>query len=361
MQPTKEIYFGFDHKESDLFFWVSDLGWLMGPWTLIGNHTLGGSVFLYEGAPDYPDPNRYWEMIDRHDINTFGISPTAIRTLQKRGIEWVDQHDLSSLRLLGSTGGPWDRESWMWFYEHVGGESTPIINISGGTEIGGCFLMPMPDQPLKPCSLGGPSPGMNIDIVDESGRSVLDSQEQGYLVARDSCPGFTDSLWSGDERYLEEYWSTWDGLWDHGDWAQRDEDGFWYILGRADDALNVAGKKVGPAEIESVLINHPAVNQAAVCGVPDETSGTAVIAFVVLETDQSVSEPLSERLYELVGSEHGKPFRPREILFVNELPKTQSGKVIRRALSAVYHGDDPGDLSSIENPGSLNQIRDRLS
>jgi acetyl-CoA synthetase len=360
LQPTKEVYFGFDHKESDLFFWVSDLGWLMGPWTLIGNHTLGGAVFLYEGAPDFPEPDRYWEMIERHDITTFGISPTAIRTLQKHGQNWVDDHDLSSLRLLGSTGGPWDRESWMWFYEHVGRESTPIINISGGTEIGGCFLMPMPDQPLKPCSLGSPSPGMNVDIVDEAGNSVVKTGEQGYLVARDSCPGFTDSLWSGDERYLEEYWSTWDDLWDHGDWAQCDEDGFWYILGRSDDALNVAGKKVGPAEIESVLIGNDAVNQAAVCGVSDETSGTAVVAFVVLERGRSGDEALTRRLTELVGSEHGKPFRPREILYVEELPKTQSGKVVRRALSAVYDGEDPGDLSSIENPDSLARIEAQL-
>ncbi|KTG30870.1 AMP-binding protein, partial [Haloferax profundi] len=283
MQTAKEIHFGFDQKPEDRFFWVSDIGWMMGPWTLIGNHTFAGTIFMYEGAPDYPEPDRFWDMIERHRLTTFGISPTAIRALRKYGDEYVEKHDLSSLRLLGSTGEPWDPESWMWFYENVGGGEAPIINISGGTEICGCFLMPMPTQPLKPCSLGGPGIGMDIDIVDSSGESIADTHERGFLVARDSCPSMTKSLWSGDERYLDTYWSSWDDLWDHGDWAQKDEDGFWFLHGRADDALNVAGRKVGPAEVEGALIEHDAVNQAAAVGVPDDTTGTAVVAYVVLE------------------------------------------------------------------------------
>ncbi|AZQ15121.1 AMP-binding protein [Halorubrum sp. PV6] len=356
MQCAKEIHFGFDHKPSDRFFWVSDIGWMMGPWTLIGNHTFGGTVFMYEGAPDHPEPDRFWEMIDRHSLSTFGISPTAIRALRKHGDEWVEGHDLSSIRLLGSTGEPWDPESWQWFYEHVGGSEAPIINISGGTEICGCFLMPMPTQPLKPTSLGGPGLGMNIDIVDESGSSIADDNERGFLVARDSCPSTTKSLWSGDERYLEEYWSTWDDLWDHGDWAQKDEDGFWFLHGRADDALNVAGRKVGPAEIEGVLTEHDAVNQAAAVGVPDDTTGTAVVTYVVLEDGYEGSDDLRGELSALVGEEHGKPFRPREILFVSDFPKTQSGKVIRRAISSLYQGEELGDMSSIENPEALDEI-----
>ena len=360
LQTAKEIHFGFDHKPSDRFFWVSDIGWMMGPWTLIGNHAFGGTVFMYEGAPDHPEPDRFWQMIERHGLTTFGISPTAIRALRKYGDEWLDDYDLSSLRLLGSTGEPWDPESWMWFYENVGGGDTPIMNISGGTEICGCFLMPMPTQPLKPCSLGGPGLGMNVDIVDETGESIADTHERGFLVARDSCPSTTKSLWSGDERYLEEYWSTFEDppLWDHGDWAQKDEDGFWFLHGRADDALNVAGRKVGPAEIESVLIEHDAVNRAAVVGVDDETTGTAVVAYVVLEDGVESSEELREELRELVGDEQGKPFRPRELKFVSEFPKTQSGKIIRRAIAAVHQGDDPGDLSSIENPDALDEIRE---
>ncbi|MEF8975632.1 MAG: AMP-binding protein [Halapricum sp.] len=356
VQCAKEIYFGFDHKPGDRFFWVSDIGWMMGPWTLIGNHTFGGTIFMYEGAPDYPEPDRYWEMIDRHGLTVFGVSPTAIRALRKHGEQWLDGHDLSSLRLLGSTGEPWDPESWQWFLENVGGGDAPIINISGGTEICGCFLMPMPIQSLKPSTLGGPGLGMDIDIVNEGGESIADEHERGYLVARDSCPSMTKSLWSGDERYLEEYWSRWEDLWNHGDWAQTDEDGFWFLHGRADDALNVAGRKVGPAEVEGALIEHDDVAQAAAIGVPDDTTGTAVVAYVVLESGPDPSDELRDRLRDAVGEKLGKPFRPREIRFVEQFPKTQSGKIIRRAIQAVHTGEDLGDMSSIENPEALDAI-----
>ncbi|WP_266076211.1 AMP-binding protein [Haladaptatus caseinilyticus] len=358
LQCAKEIYFGFDHKDADRFFWVSDIGWMMGPWTLIGNHAFGGTVFMYEGAPDYPEPDRFWEMIDRHGLTTFGISPTAIRALRQYGDEWLDGHDLSSLRLLGSTGEPWDPESWQWFYENVGGGEAPIINISGGTEICGCFLMPMPIQPLKPCTLGGPGLGMDIDIVNAQGESIVNTHERGYLVARDSCPSMTKSLWSGDERYLETYWSTFEDMWNHGDWAQKDEDGFWFLHGRSDDAINVAGRKVGPAEVEGALMDHEAVNQAAAVGVPDDTTGQAVVTYVILEPNVTVSDDLRAELREQVGDDLGKPFRPREILFVNEFPKTQSGKIIRRAIEAAYTGEELGDMSSIENPESLDKLEE---
>ncbi len=356
LQCAKEVYFGFDLKPGDRFFWVSDIGWMMGPWTLIGTHTFGRTMFMYEGAPDHPEPDRFWEMIDRHDITQFGISPTAIRALRKQGDAWVEDHDLSSLRLLGSTGEPWDPEAWQWFYEQVGGGECPIINISGGTEICGCFLMPMPIQSLKPCTLGGPGLGMDIDIVDADGTSIADTHERGYLVARDSCPSMTNSLWSGDDRYLKEYWSTWEDLWDHGDWAQKDEDGFWFLHGRADDTLNVAGRKVGPAEIEGVAMEHDAVNQAAAIGVPDDVTGTAVVLYVVPEPDAEASSELRETIQSLIGAEHGKPFRPSEIRFVEELPKTQSGKIVRRAIRASHLDEDPGDRSSIENPEALEAL-----
>ncbi|MFB6183921.1 MAG: AMP-binding protein [Haloarculaceae archaeon] len=358
VQCAKELYFGFDLEPADRFFWVSDIGWMMGPWTLIGTHTFGGTTFMYEGAPDYPDPDRYWRLIDRHALTQFGISPTAIRALRKQGDHWVEGHDLSSLRLLGSTGEPWDPESWQWFYDRVGGGDTPIINISGGTEICGCFLMPMPIQSLKPCTLGGPGLGMAIDVVNDAGDSVRDAHQRGHLVARDSCPSMTKSLWSGDERYLQEYWSTWDDLWDHGDWAQVDEDGLWFLHGRADDALNVAGRKVGPAEVEGAAIEHAAVNQAAAVGVPDDTTGTAVVLYVVLEAGSDPSDALREEIRETVGTELGKPFRPREVLFVDAFPKTQSGKIVRRAIQATYTGEDLGDLSSIENPDVLASLED---
>lgn len=360
MQCAKELHFGFDLKPADRFFWVSDIGWMMGPWTLIGTHTFGGTVFMYEGAPDYPEADRFWEMIDRHKLTQFGISPTAIRTLRKQGDGLPKKHDLSSLRILGSTGEPWDSESWQWFYENVGNSETPIINISGGTEICGCFLTPLPTEPLKPCTLGGPSLGMDIDIVDATGESIVDTHEQGYLVARDSCPSMTKSLWSGDERYIQEYWSSFESppLWDHGDWAQKDEDGFWYLHGRTDDVLNVAGRKIGPAEVEGVAMEHDAVNQAVAVGVPDDTTGTAVVLYTIVEDEFEKSDKLREEIRELVGEEQGKPFRPREVLFVEEFPKTQSGKIIRRAVEAIYMDDGLGDLSSIDNPEALDKLRE---
>ena len=356
VQPAKEIHFGFDQQPGDRFFWVSDIGWMMGPWTLIGNHAFGGTIVMYEGAPDHPEPDRFWDVIDRHGVTQFGISPTAIRALRKYGDEWVDDHDLSSLRLLGSTGEPWDPESWAWFYEHVGSGDTPIINISGGTEVFGCFLMPMPIQPLKPCTLGGPGLGMDIDIVDEDGASITDAHERGYLVARSSNPAMTNSLWSGDDRYLTEYWSRFEDVWNHGDWAQMDEDGFWFLHGRADDAINVAGRKVGPAEVEGALIDHEGVNRAAAVGVPDDTTGEAVVAYVVLEDGGEPSDDLRQQLREHVGVELGKPFRPREVLFVGAFPKTQSGKIVRRAIAGAYTGEDIGDLSSIENPDAIDEM-----
>ena len=358
VQPAKEIYFGFDHKPADRFFWVSDIGWMMGPWTLVGNHAFGGTILMYEGAPDHPQPDRFWRLIDRHAVTTFGISPTAIRALRKHGTEWVEKHDLSTLRLLGSTGEPWDEESWRWFYEHVGGGDTPIINISGGTEVFGCFLMPMPIQSLKPTTLGGPGLGMDIDIVNEAGESVAEDHERGHLVARASCPSMTRSLWDGDERYLAEYWSTWSDRWDHGDWALMDEDGFWYLTGRADDAINVAGRKVGPAEVEGALIDHTAVNQAAVVGVPDDTTGEAIVAYVILEKAATRSDELRDELREHVGAVLGKPFRPREVRFAEEFPKTQSGKIVRRAVEGAYTGESVGDMSSIENPEAIERLRD---
>ncbi len=358
LQPAKEIYFSFDHKPSDRFFWVSDIGWMMGPWTLVGNHAFGGTIFMYEGAPDHPEPDRFWEMIDRHGLTVFGISPTAIRALQKEGDEWLEGHDLSTLRLLGSTGEPWDPESWLWFHENVGQGEAPIMNISGGTEIFGCFLQPLPIHSLKPGTLGGPALGMDVDIVDASGESIVDEGRQGYLVAKSSCPSVTRSLWGGDERYLEEYWSRFEDTWNHGDWAQKDDDGFWFLHGRSDDVLNVAGRKVGPAEVEGALIEHEAVNAAAAVGAPDDTTGTAVVAYVILESGHEETDRLREALRAQVGEELGKPFRPREVLFVDEFPKTQSGKIVRRIIQGVYADEDLGDLSSIENPDAIDEIED---
>ncbi len=350
-QTTKEIYLGFDHRDGDRFFWLSDIGWMMGPWEIIGNHHLGGTVFLYDGAPDYPAPDRIWSLIERHRIHTFGVSPTAIRLLMREGAELADRHDLSSLRLLGSTGEPWDETSYLWFFENIGKRRLPIINISGGTEIIGCFLFPLPIQPLKPCTLGSPGPGMAVDVFDEDGRPVRG--KTGRLVCTKPAPSMTRGLWGDPQRYLEVYWSRWKGVWDHGDWASVDEDGCWFLHGRADESMKVAGKKVGSAEVEAALLEHPLVSEAVVIGVPDELKGEAIVAFVVPKAGSALTQAAIEEIGSTVAGSLGPAFRPSVIQPVAELPKTQSGKLVRRLIRQAYLGQPLGDLSTVANSGAL--------
>jgi acetyl-CoA synthetase len=344
-QMGKEIWLGFDHRECDRFFWLSDLGWMMGPWTILGNHLFGGTIFLYDGAPDYPAPGRLWETIERHGITTFGVSPTAIRMLSKSAGELPA---MDSLRLLGSTGEPWDDKSWLWFFERVGRRRCPIINISGGTEIAGSFLFPLPIQPLKPCTLGAPAPGMATEVVDETGVPVRG--RRGYLVCTAPAPSMTRGIWGDPERYLETYWSRFPGMWYHGDWASVDEDGHWFVHGRADESMNVAGRKVGPAEVEEAMMKHMGVAEAAVIGVPDELKGEAIVGFAVCKPGAVVDPAAVART---VVDVLGPTFRPKEIVVVAELPKTQSGKIVRRLIRQKYLGEELGDLSTVANPGAL--------
>lgn len=352
-QTSKEIYLTFDHQPEDRFWWVSDIGWMMGPWEIIGNHHFGGTIVLYDGAPDHPTAERFWQMIERHRVTTFGISPTAIRLLMRKAGPGPEACDLSSLRLLGSTGEPWDESSYRWFFERVGGGRVPIMNISGGTEIVGCLLAPLPVQPLKACSLGGPSPGMATEVFDGEGRPVRG--QLGYLVATKPAPSMARGIWNDAERYLETYWSRWPGVWYHGDWAVVDADGQWFLQGRADESFNVAGRKVGPAEVEACLIAHHAVSEAAVIGVPDEITGEGVVAFVVLKRGAKLTN-VSGELGAHVARQMGPTFRPRAIFAVAELPKTQSGKVVRRLIRQAYLGETLGDTSTVENPAALRNI-----
>ena len=344
-QMGKEIWLGFDHRDADRFFWLSDIGWMMGPWSILGNHLFGGTIFLYDGAPDFPSPMRLWEMIERHGITTFGVSPTAIRMLSRAGGELPR---MDSLRLLGSTGEPWDEAAWMWFFERVGRRRCPIINISGGTEIVGSFLFPLPIQGLKPCSLGGPAPGMATECVDETGAPVRG--RKGYLVCTRPAPSMTRGIWNDPERYLDTYWSRFPGMWYHGDWASVDEDGHWFLHGRADESMNVAGRKVGPAEVEEAMMQHPGVAEAAVIGVPDELKGEAIVGYAVAKAGTPVDPAaVCATVVEVLGP----TFRPREIVLVGELPKTQSGKIVRRLIRQKYMGEALGDLSTVANPWAL--------
>jgi acetyl-CoA synthetase len=353
-QMCKEVGYYFDVKKEDVFFWLTDIGWMMGPWMIIGVMNFGGTFLIFEGVPDYPQPDRLWELVEHHAVTIFGISPTAIRMLMRYGEGWVDKHDLGSLRILGSTGEPWDPESYMWFFEKVGKGRLPIINISGGTEIVGCFLSPLPITELKPTTLRGPGLGMCIDVFDDDGKPVRG--RKGHLVALKPAPSMTKGFWKNPQRYLETYWSRWPDVWYHGDWASIDEDGFWFLHGRSDDTIKVSGRRTGPAEIEAALMEHEAVSEAAAIGVPHEIKGESVVCFVVLRNEYKPSNELAESIKDKVAEFLGKVARPDEIHFVGALPKTRSAKIVRRLIKAKYLGKELGDLASVENPQALEEI-----
>jgi acetyl-CoA synthetase len=356
VKVAQEVAHQTDLQGGDLFFWITDMGWIMGPWEVVGVLALGGTLFLYEGSPDHPGPDRIWDMVERHRITTLGVSPTLIRALERHGEEWPRRHDLGSLRILGSTGEPWNPEPWWWLFREVGGERCPIINLSGGTEVGACFLSPTPLTPLKPTSLGHPALGVAVDIVDDSGNPVPPGTV-GELVARRPWPGMTRGLWKDPDRYIATYWSRWPHLWYHGDFASRDRDGFWYLHGRSDDTIKIAGKRVGPAEIESVLVDTGIVAEAAAIGLPDPLKGEAIHAYAILRPGWSPSEELEIKLAEAVERSLGKPFRPKGIHFVRDLPRTRNAKILRRAVRARAAGLDPGDLSNLGNPEALEEIQ----
>jgi acetyl-CoA synthetase len=355
VKAAQDMAFGTDLHPGQLLYWMTDMGWMMGPWLVFGSLLLGGTLFLYDGAPDYPGPDRLWAMVERHRITTLGVSPTLIRSLVLHGEEPFRKHDLSSLRFFASTGEPWNPDPWMWLFQEVGGGRRPIINYSGGTEISGGIVMGNPLLPLKPCAFSAPCPGIAADVFDESGRPLRGGV--GELVIKAPWIGMTRGFWKDPQRYEETYWSRWPDVWVHGDFAAIDSDGLWYILGRSDDTIKVGGKRLGPAEIESVLVSHPNVIEAAVIGVPDEIKGNAVVAFCVLAVDCDPCEELRQELEESVVRSLGKPLAPRQILFVRDLPKTRNAKVMRRMIRAAYLGQDPGDTSSLVNPGSVEEIR----
>ena len=356
VKVAEEVAYQTDVRPGDTLFWVTDLGWIMGPWEIVGAGALGATVLLFEGAPNHPQPDRVWDIVERHRVTALGISPTLIRALIPAGDEWVEKHDLSSLRILGSTGEPWNPEPWSWFLEKVGGGRCPIINISGGTEIGACFLSPLPITDLKPTTLRGPALGMAIDVWGPDGKPVPRG-EVGELVCTKPWPAMTRGVWGDPQRYLDTYWSRWPNVWVHGDWASIDEDGFWFLHGRSDDTMNIAGKRLGPAEVESALTEHPAVTESAAVGVPHDVKGETVWCFVITKPGTETGDVLAKELKEVVADHLGKAFSPERFVFVDELPKTRSAKILRRAIRATVLGEDPGDLSSLENPSALEKIR----
>jgi acetyl-CoA synthetase len=355
IKAAQDMSHGLDLHADETLYWVSDMGWMMGPWLVFGTLLLGATMMLYDGAPDYPRPDRLWDIVEGHKITALGVSPTLVRGLLRHGDGPVRQHDLSSLRKFGSTGEPWNPGPWRWLFQTVGGGRMPIINYSGGTEISGGILMGNVLTPLKPCSFAGPVPGMAADVVDEQGRSV--SGQVGELVIRQPWIGMTRGFWRDPQRYFETYWSRFPNLWVHGDWAAVDGDGLWYILGRSDDTIKVAGKRIGPAEIESVLVNHPAVSEAAVVGLPDDLKGESLACFCVLKPGRTPSQALREELRQCLIAELGKPMAPQSIRFLRELPRTRTSKIMRRIIRATCLGQELGDISSLENPSAVEAVR----
>jgi acetyl-CoA synthetase len=349
---AREVCYQADAGPDDVIHFATDMGWIMGPWTVVGGGAMGSTLVFAEGAPDWP-ADRLWRLIARERASILGVSPTLIRALIPHG---DPETDLSSLRVLVTTGEPWNPEPYRWLHERVGGGRAPIINCSGGTEVGACFLSPTPVIPIKACSLGGPALGMAMDVVDSEGRSLMASGEVGELVCRKPFPGMTRGFWRDPERYLDTYWRRFPGVWTHGDWASVDEDGYWFLHGRSDDTLNIAGKRIGPAELESAAVAHPGVLEAAAVGIPHEVKGEVAWLFCIPAPGVAVDEALAVEVGEAVADELGKAFRPDRVVFVSALPKTRSAKIMRRAVRAKAMGVDPGDLSSLENPEALEEI-----
>jgi acetyl-CoA synthetase len=353
---AKEVGYHLDVRAGDVMFWLTDIGWMMGPWEILGTLFHGGTVVVMEGAPDHPAPDRLWAIVERHRVTHLGVAPTAIRVLAAHGHEPLERHDLSSLRMLGSTGEPWDEASYMWYFENVGGSRCPVINISGGTELMGCLLAPLPVAPLKACTLQGPALGMDVDVVDEQGASVRGGV--GHLICRNAAPNMTRGFLGDEARYLETYFSRFgESVWSHGDWARVDADGMWFLSGRSDDTLKIAGKRVGPGEVEEAAISHPAVREAAAVALPDPVKGDQLVLVAVASGAAPADEALSLEVAAHVAARLGPTMRPARVIWVPALPVTRSGKILRGMIRRVLWGADPGSSASVANPEALEELR----
>ena len=348
---AREVAYQTNVSAGDRIHFATDMGWIMGPWTVVGGGAAGATIVFAEGAPDWPD-DRLWRMVESERISMLGVSPTLVRALIPKG---EPQTDLSSLQAICTTGEPWNPDPYRWLSDKVGGSRVPIVNCSGGTEVGACFLTTIVTEPIKAVSVGFPAVGEDMDVVDAEGNSIRG--EVGELVCRRPWPGMTRGIWGDDERYLDTYWRRFPGIWTHGDWASVDADGYWFLHGRSDDTLNIAGKRIGPAELESAAIASGIVAEAAAVGVPHEVKGEVAWIFCVPSGD----ERDDARVAGAVADALGKAFKPDRIVWVSALPKTRSAKIVRRAVRARALGEDAGDLSTLENPESLEEIADAVS
>ncbi len=344
-----------DVQQEDTLFWYTDMGWMMGPFMVFGGLMNGARIVVFEGTPDYPEPDRIWRLVENHRVTHLGISPTLIRSLMSLGEHWFISRDLTTLKVIGSTGEPWNPEPWLWLFEKVGKGKVPIFNYSGGTEISGGILGNVLVKPISPITFNAALPGMDVDVFDQDGNSIVDAV--GELVIRQPWVGMTNGFYHENDRYEKTYWNRWKDIWVHGDWVIKDKDGFYTITGRSDDTLNVAGKRIGPAEIESVIVEHEDVLEAGVIGIPHEVKGEVPVAFIVLNKNHIAKDIILEELTKLTITKLGKALAPVEFYLINDLPKTRNAKVMRRAIKAAFLHKDGGDFSALENPQCLEEIK----
>ena len=355
MKVVLDLWLTMDCQATDRLLWMSDMGWVVGPMLVYGAPVMGATLVLVEGAPNFPDRDRMWRIVAERGITYLGVAPTTIRTFMAEHCEPWRHHDLSRLRIMISSGEPWTPEAWHWLFERIGNSRVPLLNFSGGTEMVG-ILGCTPLRPLKPCSFNTAIPGTGADVVDEHGDPVLPGMV-GELVMRRPPIGLTRGLWRDDARYIASYWSRWPNLWHHGDFASRDADGHWYIRGRSDDTLKIAGKRTGPSEIESLLMATGKLAEAAAIGVPDPLKGQALVIACSVKAGIAPSEALKAELEGIVTHGLGIPFKPKSVVFVSELPKTRNLKIMRRVIRAAYLGEEPGDLSTLANPQAVEELR----
>ncbi|MCL5785164.1 MAG: AMP-binding protein [Candidatus Thermoplasmatota archaeon] len=343
---VKEVKYYMDMNNTDILMWISDPGWMMGPWSMIGANVIGGTIFLYDGALDFPTAERLWDVVEKNGVTLLGLSPTLVRSLRSKDRAMP----LKGVRVFGSTGEPWDTESWLWLFEKLGSSKVPISNISGGTDIIGCFLASTPAIAQTPrCLYRGL--GMGVSVYDENGNEVFD--KIGYLVAKEASPSMTRGLWKQPEKYVDTYWKRFDGVWYHGDWASMDREGYFFLYGRADDVIKVAGKRVGPNEVEDLVSGVAGVVESAVVGIPDEVKGETLGVFYVSIGNKDLHQEVKKK----VESSMGKSFTPGYVVRLDSIPKTKNGKIMRRVVRNAFIGEALGDTSGLEDQSAVEAIR----
>ncbi len=343
-----------DMKPDDVLFWYADIGWITGQvWVVYGSPIIGGTSVIYNNTLDYPHTDAWCRLIEKHKVSIFGAAPTAIRLFMKNNTPTA-RYDFSSLRMLAATGEPINAEAWNWYFENVGQKRCPVINLSGGTEIGGAIVSALPVMPLKPCTVGCPIPGFDADVFDDSGRPA----SKGYLVVKKPWPSMSRGILNNPDRFIETYWSKYKDVWYHGDVVSIDGDGLWYIQGRVDDIIKVSGHRIGITEVEAAVSSHPAIAEVVAVGRPDVLKGEVIVVCAVVKDGYQHNDALKEEIARRIEEAIGRFARPEEVRFVSEFPRTRSGKLVRRLVRAKVAGESMAgqDLSSVENPSSLDGI-----